>query len=305
MQRLAFVALFLVPAALAAQPAGTLPKSTHLPASTRAMAMGDSYAMTAGHADALFYHPSLLTGSGGFGLDFQRWTATSSSTAASAAMQWLGGGLGIGLRTLQYGAPATGAAAAPAGQAHLFDIGPVPVSERIATVGYARSVFGGVDVGASVDLMDVRVGSSSQNVTLFDLSASRDLGPVVVGVTAHDIGSKPVVDSGDGPAAIVLGAGSYGKQIGIFDLGFAANVGVADDEVTYGGGIEIGYWPIQGRTYVVRLGFDDSMETTDPEASPFTAGLAFWGDNITVEWAFRPVSDADEGGTHRFGVRFR
>ena len=303
--RLASVLVLLTPTVLAAQPAGVLPKSTHLPASTRAMAMGDSYQMNAGHADAIFYHPALLTNARGFGMDTQRWSAAGTASAASGAMQWLGGGIGIGLRTLQYGGPGTGAASAPAGQAHLFTVGSVPVSERIATVAYARSVFAGIAVGAAVDLMDVRVGTASQNVTLFDISASRDVGPVVLGLTAHDIGSKPVVDSGNGPSAIVLGAGAYGKQLGIFDLGFAANAGLADDDLTWGGGVEIGYWPIQGRTYVVRFGFDDSMETTGPEASPFTTGLAFWGDNITVEWAFRPVSGADEGGTHRFGVRFR
>ena len=72
---------------------------------------------------------------------------------------------------------------------------------------------------------------------------------------------------------------------------------------TLGGGVELGYYPIQGRTFVARLGFQDVPE--DSEAAPVTMGFAFWADDLTIEWAFRPVSDADEGGTHRFGVRWR
>ena len=79
---------------LAAQNAGTLPRVLQLPASTRAMALGDAYMMDARHADAVFYHPALLTDASGFGLDVQRWGANSSSTTVSAARQWFGGGVG-------------------------------------------------------------------------------------------------------------------------------------------------------------------------------------------------------------------
>ncbi|MGY8777948.1 MAG: hypothetical protein ACKVIN_07470, partial [Longimicrobiales bacterium] len=123
---------------VSAQAAGVLPKTTQLPASTRAMALGDSYVMNAGHADALFYHPALLAGASGVGFEIQRWGANSSSATVSAAVQWLGGGVGIGVRTLQYSAFGAGMLAAPAGQDHLFGFGSVPVSERVATIGYAR-----------------------------------------------------------------------------------------------------------------------------------------------------------------------
>ncbi|MGY8779079.1 MAG: hypothetical protein ACKVIN_13285, partial [Longimicrobiales bacterium] len=94
-----------------------------------------------------------------------------------------------------------------------------------------------------------------------------------------------------------------GQQVGIFDLGYAANLGFGDDAVTYGGGVEIGYWPVQGRTFVARAGFQSVPG--DSEAKPFTTGLAFWGDEIMIEWAFRPFGGADEGGSHRFGLRWR
>jgi hypothetical protein len=288
---------------VSAQAEGVLPKTTQLPASTRAMALGDSYVMNAGHADALFYHPALLTGASGVGFEVQRWGTNSSSATLSAAVEWLGGGVGIGVRTLQYSAFGSDVLAAPAGQDHLFGFGSVPVSERVATIGYARETFFDIDLGIGVDLVDQRVGTGRQSVALFDIGVAREIGPLAVGLTVHDLGEKPMLDSGAGPAKVVLGAGAYGQQVGIFDLGYAANLGFAEDDVTYGGGVEIGYWPVQGRTFVARAGFQSVPDGS--EAKPFTTGLAFWGDDITIEWAFRPFGGADEGGSHRFGLRWR
>ena len=185
----------------------------------------------------------------------------------------------------------------------LFGFGSVPVSERVATLGYARGIPFDLDLGVSANLVDERVGTSRQSVLLFDVSVAREVGPVVLGVTAHDIGDKPVLDTGAKPTRVVIGAGNYGEQLGILDIGYTATVGFSEDEVTYGGGVEVGYWPIQGRTFVARVGFQNVPDGS--EAAPVTTGFAFWGDNVTVEWAFRPFSDAEEGGTHRFGVRWR
>jgi len=303
MTRLVAALILSMPVALSAQAQGILPRTTQLPASTRAMALGDAYMMNSGHADAIFYHPALLTQARGFGLDVHRWGSEGSATAMSGAVQWLGGGVGVGLRTLQYGGFGSGVAAAPAGQDDLFQFGSVAVSERVATVGYAHGVPFDIDVGVSVDFVDERVGTMRQNVVLFDLGLAREVGPVTVGVTVHDLGDKPVLDTGTGPSRVVIGAGSYGRQLGILDIGYAATVGFDDDDVTFGGGVEVGYWPVRGRTFVARLGLQDSPDGSD--ASPVTMGFAFWGDDITVEWAFRPISDVDEGGTHRFGIRWR
>jgi hypothetical protein len=296
--------MLVTPTAALAQAGGYLPVVQQLPNSTRAMALGDAYAMGSGHADAIFYHPSLLENAGGMGLEVQRWGGHSSSAAVSAAFDFLGGGLGIGLRSLQYGAD-DGTDPAPGGQDHLFDLGPRPVSERIATIGYGRaSAFFGLDLGVAVDFVDERVDGARQSVVMVDVGLSTDIGPVTMGLTLSDLGDKPGVEGRKGPGRIHLGAGSYGKQVGIFDLGFAAKIGVDDDEVVYGGGVELGYWPVQGRTFVARLGFQDVPDGS--EAIPVTTGLAFQGDDITVEWAYRPFGDgAPDGGSHRFAVRWR
>jgi hypothetical protein len=292
------------PAAAVGQAQDVLPLVQQLPGSARAMALGDAYAMDSGHADAIFYHPALLGGARGMGLEVQRWSGNSSSAAASAAFEFLGGGIGIGLRSLQFGAQ-RGASPAPGGQDHLFVLGEAPVSERIATIGYGRpSAFFGLDFGVAVDLVDERVDGIRQSVVLVDLGLSTEVGPVTMGLTIADIGDKPIVEARKGPGRILLGAGAYGRQVGIFDLGFAAKVGFDDDEMVFGGGVELGYWPIQGRTFVARLGFQDVPDAS--EALPLTTGFAFQGDDITVEWAFRPFGDgAPNGGSHRFALRWR
>jgi len=286
-----------------AQTADWLPRSKQLSASARAMALGDAYPMDSGHADALFVHPALLTNAAGMGLEIQRWGPASTAAALSASFAWLGGRVGLGLRSLQFGLTDGADPAVPAGEDHLFQPGDVQASERVATVGYGREAWFDFDVGVAVDLVEERVGQSRESVVQLDVGLARELGPLTLGLTVADLGERPVIGSGSGPSRVSLGAGAYGWEVWALDLGFAATVGWEVDEVVYGGGLEIGYWPIQGRTFVARVGLQDVPEGSD--ASPLTTGFAFWGDDLVLEWAFRPVRGADEGGTHRFSVRWR
>lgn len=297
--RVLLALVLLAPVAVAAQRAPTPPKVLSVPASTRAMALGGAYMMNAGHADALFYHPALLVGAAGFGVEVQSWGGEGTASTASAAMAWLGGGVGIGLQTLQ-GGMAT--AYVPRGEDALFGRGEVPLSERVATVGYARRVFG-IQVGVAGKLVDERLGGASSATVLADVGLARTLGPVTVGATLRDIGQDPFqVDGGFAPARLVVGAGSYGRQVGPLDMGFTASLSYSDEETLAGGGVEVGYWPISGRTFVARLGVRNAPDGS--EADPFTFGFAFWGDDLVLEWAYQGFGDLDEA-THRFGVRWR
>jgi hypothetical protein len=296
---LALAALGL-PASASAQADGGLPRALSLPVSARAMALGDAYMMNAGDAEGIFYHPSLLAGSSGFDLEVQRWGDAGSAVSASAAGAWFGGGVGLGLVTLQYGA---GAGPTPAGQDDLFIMGPAPVSERIALLGFGREVLG-VDVGVAAKLVEERVGDARDAAAAFDVGASSELGPLTVGVTAHDLGPSPFDENGgNGPSRVVVGAGAYGQELGIFDIGASATAAFSEDDSSFGGGIEIGYWPVRGRTFVARVGLREVPEASD--ASPVTMGFSYWGDSLVLEWAYQPVDGAPEGGTHRFGIGWR
>ena len=89
----------------------------------------------------------------------------------------------------------------------------------------------------------------------------------------------------------------------IFDIGVTGAANWSEDRTTISGGLEIGYWPIRGRTFVARVGFQDPPAGSG--LSPVSLGFAFWGDDITVEWAFRAYDGTESSGTHRFGLRWR
>ena len=103
------------------------------------------------------------------------------------------------------------------------------------------------------------------------------------------------------PSRLVLGAGAYGQQVGIFDVGLTGALSYSESQTVASGGVEVGYWPIRGRTFVARAGV---RQVPEGDGSPFSFGFAFWGDNVVLEWAYRPFGELDTG-THRFGVRWR
>ena len=290
-------------ASLSAQTAATLPRVLEVPASTRAMALGDAYMMNANHADVIFYHPAMLTSARGFGLDYQRWGTASSATTASAAMAWFGGGIGVGLQSLQFGAPDTGVGGLPGGQDHLFDLGPTAVSERVASVGYAREIMG-IDVGVTTKLVEERYAGGRDATVLFDTGIATTLGPLTAGLTYQNLGKDLRLGGVDAtrPDKLSLGLGAYGRQIGILDYGVTGALAYVGEEVIPAAGVEIGYWPIRGRTFVGRIGV---RRVPAGDANPMSFGAAYWGDNIVLEWAFQPVDALDSAGTHRFGVRWR
>ena len=74
----------------------------------------------------------------------------------------------------------------------------------------------------------------------------------------------------------------------------------ADGEWVVGGGLEFGYWPVRGRTFVARIG---ARTIPEGEASPLSLGGSFWGDDLVVDYAFQPVDGTD--GVHRITLGWR
>lgn len=297
------VALFAGAPSVHAQTDGRAPRVLQLPASTRAMALGDAYMMNSGHADAVFYHPALVRGAGGFGLDVQRWSSEASAAAVSAAVDWFGGSVAVGLQTLQYGAPLGAVQAYPSGHDFLFDTGPRPTSEGVASLAYARA-FGGIGVGVTGKLVEQRIAGERDASAAVDVGASSEVGPVTLGLSLQNLG--PDMEFDDGPAPlprrVTLGAGAYGRPLGPLDVGFTGAVIYDWDEVVPAAGLELGYWPIQGRTFVARVG---ARRVPEGDASPFTFGAAFWGDDLVLEWAYQPFGGELDEATHRVGIRWR
>jgi len=266
------------------------------------MALG-AFMMDSRDADAIFYHPALLANASGFGLDIENWSDQATAAAASAAMPWLGGGVGVGLQTLQYDVGAGGAARLPAGQDILFSSGGAYASERVASVGYARRAFG-LRIGLAGKLVEQRIEAARDATVAVDVGVATEVGPFTVGLTAANLGPD-LSFSGETvplPTRVTLGAGAYGRPVGPLDVGMAAALTRRDDgTLLAGAGVELGYWPVVGRTFVARVGV---QRVPEGEGSPLTVGLAFWGDDLVLEWAYRDFGGLGEG-THRFGVRWR
>lgn len=294
---LTLIATLLLPTPSLGQTEGRLPRVLELPASTRALALGNAYMMDGVQADALFYHPALLADARGFSLGVQTW-GEASSAAAAVTTSWLGGGIALGLQVLQYGLPTSGDP--PGGPDHLFRSGEVPASERVVSLGFGRAE-GGLQWGVVSRVAEERVDTTRDAFVLVDVGLAHEVGPFRVGVTYQGLGSRG--DGWEHPARLTLGAGHYGHPVGIFDLGASAAVSRrADGEILAGAGLEVGYWPIDGRTFLARLGL---QHVPEGEGSPLSFGLAFWGDSVSLDWAYRPFGGDVGAGTHRFGVSWR
>jgi len=296
--------LTALPAAAAAQDEA-LPRLLRLPASTRAMALGDAFMTDAGSADAVFYHPGLVSGSAGFGLAVQSWSGVSTSAHAAAATDWFDGTVAVGLQTLQYDRAADAPLGAGLAQDPLFQQEARGASERVASVAYGRE-DSGLRWGVSGKVVEQRLEGEAETAWAMDLGLAREVGPLTVALSAQNLGTE--MTFGDTavplPRRYTLGAGAYGREVGPLDVGFSGSLRYEEqaEEWIPGAGLEVGYWPVRGRTFVGRVGV---QRVPEGEASGVTFGAAFWGDDLTLEWAWMPFGGAVDDGTHRIGIGWR
>lgn len=285
---------------LKAQSAGREPAVLELTTSARAMGLGGAFQVDASDSDVVFHHPALAEGAAGFMMGYQRYGGDATGLSLSAATGWFGGGVAVGLRALEYGS--TGPGAREGGIDPILSGGEVGMAEMAATVVFARDV-GPVRVGLGGTLSTQRSGTARENRGAVDVGVARDVGPLEVALSARNLGPGYVIDGVEveQPEEVTLGLGGYGRPVGPLDVGLAATVTRrADGEWLGGGGVELGYWPVQGRTFVLRFG---GRHVPDGGAAPLTVGGSFWGDDLVLEYAFEPVEDHD--GVHRLSVGWR
>lgn len=301
MRRIALAVLVLIVAGspVRAQDAGSAPLVLNLPASTRAMALGGAFMLSGAESDAIFYNPAALGQASGLQIGVQRY-GSADLAALSGVSEWFDGHIGIGVQALAYGA---GSGIVPDGDAAevLFTNGPIGVAELAATLGYGREIAG-VRMGAAGKVFQRRAGGDRATGLALDLGAARELGPVTVGAALRNLG--PALETGGSetelPRRLTLGAAVPRQPVGPLDIGGAAMVArLWDGSIVGGGGIEVAWWPVVGRTFVGRIG----VRTAEGAAQPFTFGAAFLGDALVLEYGYRSFEDV--GGTHRITVGWR
>lgn len=288
-------ALLLTAAAPA--PGQEAPLALRLPASARALALGDLFPVGQASPDAVFYAPAFAQGLRGIGAGLQWFEESSVLLTASGGQEWLGGAVGIGVRALSYAADDLSPR-----RPHLFGGGTVPVSERSVGLTYARRVFG-VEVGATAKWVEQRIAEGSDDGAAFDLAAGKGLGPVRVQLAAFDVGPDLALGSLGVPLPTRVGftaAATRPKPVGPLDVMPVLGITWEDGEdLAPAAGLEVAYWPLVGRTFFARGGIRRAPEG----ARAFTLGGGFAGDVIVLDYAYEPHESGR--AAHRIGVAFR
>jgi hypothetical protein len=276
--------LSLVPAFAGAQevrPAAVL----LIPASTRALAMGGAFVVGATDPDAVFVNASFAAQLRGISLGATRFGGNADGAfafSAAAGTAWWNGAVGFGLRTL---GDTPGAASGAA-----------------ASLAYALSVLG-QRIALTASVLEQSAGGLRAAGLAFDAAASRNIGPLRIGLAARNLG--PDIPLGDDeaieismPERFALNAATRTIVMGPLDATAALAWQTDEDGEWMGGlGAEAAYWPVQGRTFALRAGV---QRGADHDAH-LSAGAGFTGDAIAIEWGWR---DGD-GGVHRFSVILR
>lgn len=270
------------------------------------MGLGGAFWTGGGGNLALFHHPALIEGEG-FGGSRQR-VGGSGYLALSGSGDWMGGTLTAGVSFLEYGTLADSPLDLPQQAAELIAGGHMAASEYTAAVGFASELFG-VGVGAAAKLVGQRLRGLRGSTMAVDLGLARELGPVTGAVSVQNLGRALKVGRYETPLArrAVLGAGTNGRTpVGPLDVGGAVQVARrGDGEIVPGGGLEIAWWPVQRRIFVLRVGMVRRVGEAD--GSPFTYGAGFEGDRIRVDYAYRDgYTHLDLGADqHSIGIAIR
>jgi hypothetical protein len=290
--------VFLVVCALSlpfrsgAQAPATGPLALLMPASTRAMALGNA-GVTGRDDDVLFYNPAqLINVRGGFNMSVARYG--NASTLGAVSSSFTGGplSLGWGVQTVDYSTSATGPY--PFVPAVLADRGDAHASSLLAAVGGAMT-FKGFRIGAAGKYAEDRVSGGGaagtgiapalHGVFVGDVGVSHNLWTGIAGLSIQNIGRRAEETASHLNVPLEASLGwSATKQVGELDVGVATQVTARKGWITPGGGVEVGYSWIEGYAVTLRAG------ARRPETSaehPFALGAAFNADRLTLEYALQ------------------
>ena len=289
---------------LHAQQAGMLVLES--PASTEAMAYGNTPYLYSRESGLLFYAPALLPRASGVTSGLQLYGSAGTLATLSGATGWQGGGIALGLQYMRYGSE-PGAPVARDSQSVALDVGNLGVTEFVGSVGYGHEVYG-LETGLVIKYVEQSLNQSGDRTIAFDIGVGGELGPVMVNVVGQNIGKNLEITGAPSdthtlelPTQLSADVSLEEFEVGPLDMFVTARTTRRrDGQFIPAGGVEISYWPLRGYTFRLRGGI---QRVVDDQRIPFTFGAAFTGDNITIEYAFQAFDGS--GNAHRFGLRWR
>jgi len=294
----------------------TGPLLMRLPASTRALALGNVYPAASPDPDAIFYNPALLQAANGFSLATQFYGAAKTFTLSGAN----GSGFGIGVQVLDYKLPYRNSDGS--GPPNPSDIGsPLALSqggvaaagEAMVSVGYTRTFFGKVRLGAAAKWAGHWSGSDRARVYALDLGTTiNPISWLVVGVSVQNLG--PDFEFGSTsyqlPTRVALQLAQRSRVIGPLDVSLTGRLaGGLEEDIDGALGVEVGYWPFSGLNFYARAagrqtsGEFRTVSGVNIENAPYTLGGGMSWRSLSIDYALEPFANATDA--HRIGLRIR
>jgi hypothetical protein len=298
---LAAVAACLISSRAQAQASGSSVPLLELPASTRALALGNAFGAAGKDEASIVYNPAQLATIAKLsaGLSVQQWFLGQTVAAAAAAVHAFHGTAAIGLQVLDYGSSERafddgGGLGEPTGAE-------ISAGDYVASVAYAVSISK-LRIGATGKYVNQRLVDESGGTGALDVGAALDVKSVTLAASLQNVGGE-ISLAGDRrslPRLVRVGAAIPVHGVGPVDLLGTIELTHMDGETKPFGGVEVEYQAPGGVTILGRVGALD--RPTGADISPVAFGGGVRALHFALDYAYE--GSAVFGAMHRVGVRW-
>jgi hypothetical protein len=305
---LVFVALGRHAAPLGAQVARTAGVVLELPASARALALGDAFVAVGGDDASIFYNPAQVAAapSMALGLSMQRHIAQSRLGALSLVGRAGPGSFALGLLVLDYGSveeiipdPASG------GERGIPTGATVAAGEYAMSLGYAVSARG-LRLGAAGKLVRQRIAEVSGGAGALDLGVAVDVwNGATLAASVQNLGGRIAVGAGANgdplPRLVRVGAAVPLRGVGPLDVLTSVELSRSrDGRAEPSGGAEVTWAATEAVAFIGRVGVLGRAARS--AASPVLVGGGIAARRLALDYAYQGFDVL--GASHRIGVRW-
>ncbi len=298
---LAAIAACVISPGANAQASGSSVPLLELPASTRALALGNAFVAAGKDEASIFYNPAQLATVEKLsaGLSVQQWFLGQTVAAAAAAVHAFHGTAAFGLQVLDYGSSERafddgGGLGEPTGAE-------ISAGDYVASIAYAVSISK-LRIGATGKYVNQRLVDESGGTGAVDFGAALDVKGVTLAASLQNVGGE-ISLAGDRrslPRLVRVGAAVPVRNVGPVDVLGTVELTHMDGETKPFGGVEVEYQAPGGVTILGRVGALD--RPTGADISPVAFGGGVRALHFALDYAYE--GSAVFGAMHRVGVRW-
>ena len=289
------------------------PLGLRMPASARALAMGD-IAIAGRDDDVIFYNPAQLVVARGTSMSFTRLAPSLYGGTMSTVLRIGSGGLGVGVNYLEYH---VNTGIYPISRDDILEpaAGNVSGTSTLATLGFAQ-VLRGVRFGASANYAVDEIGVDRFRSVVGDVGVARDFSRFTTALALQHLGTGMDVNPASGfrpstnpalaggsikpPMKATLGVG-WAAPAGPLDLTATAAVSaMREGHLSPGIGGEASWSWLSGYAISARGGVRYPHEIGNPT---LTGGLGFVADRVAIDAGVEFLKGSRAG--YRAGFRIR